>query len=39
VHASKGQSLPISEEQLAVLEEIHAWLRDQIGAGKSGGSD
>jgi DNA sulfur modification protein DndB len=32
VHASKGQSLPISEEQLALLVEIRNWLRGQINA-------
>lgn len=30
VHASRGQSLPITEEQLAQLEEIHQWLEAQI---------
>jgi DGQHR domain-containing protein len=30
MHASKGQSLPITEEQLALLEEIHNWLRSQV---------
>jgi DGQHR domain-containing protein len=32
MHASKGHSLPITEEQLASLEEIHGWLAGQIGA-------
>lgn len=32
MHASKGQSLPISEEQLALLQEIHAWLESQVGS-------
>lgn len=31
MHASKGQSLPITEEQLALLEDIHRWLESQIG--------
>ncbi len=31
MHASRGQSLPITEEQLALLEEIHEWLESQIG--------
>ena len=31
VHASKGQSLPITEEQLAFLQEINSWLESQIG--------
>jgi len=31
MHASKGQSLPITEEQLALLEEIHQWLETQVG--------
>ena len=30
MHASRGQSLPITEEQVAYLEEIHEWLRAQI---------
>jgi hypothetical protein len=30
MHASRGQSLPITEQQLALLEEIHRWLRDQV---------
>jgi len=30
MHASRGQSLPITEEQLALLEEIHEWLRAQV---------
>jgi DNA sulfur modification protein DndB len=30
MHASRGQSLPLTEEQLALLEEIHEWLRAQI---------
>jgi len=32
MHASKGQSLPITEEQLAVLEEIDQWLEGQVGS-------
>ncbi|HVI71628.1 MAG TPA: hypothetical protein VM656_09100, partial [Pyrinomonadaceae bacterium] len=32
MHASKGVSLPITEEQLTSLEEIEEWLRIQIGA-------
>ena len=32
MHASKGQSLPITEEQLAQLEEIYRWLEGQVGA-------
>ncbi len=32
MHASKGQSLPITEEQLAHLEEIYRWLEGQIGS-------
>jgi len=31
MHASRGQSLPITEEQLALLEEIHEWLETQVG--------
>jgi DGQHR domain-containing protein len=31
MHASKGQSLPITEEQLAGLVEIQDWLKGQIG--------
>jgi DGQHR domain-containing protein len=30
MHASRGQSLPITEEQLALLEEIHEWLLAQV---------
>lgn len=30
MHASKGVSLPITEEQLAFLEEIESWLQEQI---------
>lgn len=30
MHASRGQSLPITEEQVAFLEEIHEWLGTQI---------
>jgi DNA sulfur modification protein DndB len=30
VHASRGQSMPITEEQLAFLEEIHIWLQAQF---------
>jgi len=32
MHESKGQSLPITEEELASLEEIHRWLERQIGS-------
>jgi DNA sulfur modification protein DndB len=32
MHASKGQSLPITEEQLTVLEDISGWLENQIEA-------
>jgi DNA sulfur modification protein DndB len=32
VHASKGQSLPITEEELALLEDVHRWLEGQVGA-------
>ena len=32
MHASRGQSLPITEEQLALLEEIHNWLDRAVGA-------
>lgn len=32
MHASKGQSLPITEGQLALLQEIHDWLESQVGA-------
>jgi DGQHR domain-containing protein len=32
MHASKGQSLPITEEQLALLEEFCRWLENQIGS-------
>jgi hypothetical protein len=31
MHASKGQSLPITEEQLALLDDTHRWLEEQIG--------
>jgi DNA sulfur modification protein DndB len=30
VHASRGKSLPITEEQLAVLQETHRWLTTQL---------
>ena len=30
MHASKGQSLPITEEQVAFLDEIHRWLQTQL---------
>lgn len=30
MHASKGASLPITEEQLAFLEEIERWLQSQL---------
>jgi DNA sulfur modification protein DndB len=29
MHASRGQSLPITEQQLGILQEIHAWLNLQ----------
>jgi DNA sulfur modification protein DndB len=32
MHASKGQSLPITEEQLALLEDIYRWLEGQVGS-------
>ncbi len=32
MHASKGVSLPITEEQLAFLEEVEQWLRGQVEA-------
>jgi DNA sulfur modification protein DndB len=32
MHASKGQSLPITEEQLALLEDIYHWLESQVGS-------
>lgn len=32
MHASKGQSLPITEEQLASLEDIQQWLESQVGS-------
>jgi len=32
MHASKGFSLPITEEQLAFLEQIENWLRGQVEA-------
>lgn len=32
MHASKGVSLPITEEQLAFLREIQTWLRGQVEA-------
>lgn len=32
MHASKGVSLPITEEQLTLLEEIEDWLHQQTGA-------
>jgi DNA sulfur modification protein DndB len=32
MHASKGQSLPITEEQLALLEEIYRWLEGKVGS-------
>jgi len=35
MHASKGVSLPITEEQLTSLQEIEEWLRAQIGASTS----
>jgi len=31
MHASKGQSLPITEDQLALLRDIHQWLETQVG--------
>ena len=30
MHASKGQSLPITEEQVAFLDEIHGWLQTRL---------
>ena len=30
MHASKGQSLPITEEQVAFSDEIHRWLQTQL---------
>lgn len=30
MHASKGQSLPITEEQLAILEDTREWLQHQV---------
>lgn len=30
MHASRGQSLPITEEQVAFLEEIQDWLKAQV---------
>jgi hypothetical protein len=30
MHASKGQGLPIKEEQLALLQEVRTWLKAQI---------
>lgn len=30
MHASKGQSLPITEEQLALLQDTHDWLKTQV---------
>jgi DNA sulfur modification protein DndB len=30
VHASKGTSLPITEEQLALLQETHSWLKTRM---------
>jgi hypothetical protein len=32
MHASKGQSLPITEEQLALLEQTYRWLEGQLGS-------
>lgn len=32
MHASKGQSLPITEEQLAQLEDTYRWLEGQVGS-------
>lgn len=34
MHASKGVSLPITEEQLTSLEDIEVWLRAQMSATK-----
>jgi hypothetical protein len=31
MHASKGQSLPITEGELALLEKIHQWLEQKGG--------
>jgi DGQHR domain-containing protein len=36
MHASRGQSLPITEEQLALLEETLEWLQTQIKEQASG---
>lgn len=30
MHASRGQSLPITEEQLALLHEVRQWLEGQV---------
>ena len=30
MHASRGVTLPISEDQLAFLQEIHGWLESQV---------
>lgn len=32
MHASRGQSLPVTEEQVAFLEETQRWLETQVGA-------
>lgn len=32
MHASKGQSLPVTEEQLAQLEDTYRWLEGQVGS-------
>jgi DNA sulfur modification protein DndB len=39
MHASRGQSLPITEEQVAFLEEIHDWLKEQIQEQGQGGGE
>jgi DNA sulfur modification protein DndB len=38
MHASRGQSLPITEEQVAFLEEIHEWLSAQMQEKGRGGA-
>lgn len=37
MHASKGVSLPITEGQLALLQEIEDWLQTQVSAPAAGG--
>lgn len=36
MHASKGQSLPITEEQVAFLDEVHRWLEAQVNEALAG---